>query len=129
METTLNIVSIIIIVFGILQIILFFKVWGMTNDVSEMRNMMELFLKKDLNPKENIDKEISQPISTDNIEFDKEDFPLNSKFNKGDIVLYIPERTKLIVIGYISPNIFKCKTIDSTNKMYCFQEEYLDKSK
>lgn len=43
METTLNIVSIIIIVFGILQIILFFKVWGMTNDVSEMRNMMELF--------------------------------------------------------------------------------------
>lgn len=129
METTLNIVSIIIIVFGILQIILFFKVWGMTNDVSEMRNMMELFLKKDLNPKENIDKEISQPISTDNIEFDKEDFPLNSKFNKGDIVLYIPERTKLIVIGYISPNIFKCKTIDGTNKMYCFQEEYLDKSK
>lgn len=127
METTLNIVSIIIIVFGILQIILFFKVWRMTNDVSEMRNMMELFLKKDLNPKENIDKEISQPISTDNIEFDKEDFPLNSKFNKGDVVVYIPEKTKLIIIGYIESNIYKCKTIDGTNKEYCFQEEYLDK--
>lgn len=96
METTLNIVSIIIIVFGILQIILFFKVWGMTNDVSEMRNMMELFFIKDLNPKENIDKEISQPISTNNIEFDKEDFPLNSKFNKGDVVVYIPEKPNLL---------------------------------
>ena len=42
MEATMNIVSIIIIVFGILQIILFFKLWGMTNNVSEMKNMMEL---------------------------------------------------------------------------------------
>ena len=57
METTLNIVSIIIIVFGILQIILFFKVWGMTNNVSEMKNMMELFLRKDFQAK---DGKISQ---------------------------------------------------------------------
>lgn len=46
METTLNIVSIIIIVFGILQIILFFKIWGMTDDVKEIKNMMKQFLKK-----------------------------------------------------------------------------------
>lgn len=37
METTMNIVSIIIIVFGILQIILFFKVWGMTDDVKRIK--------------------------------------------------------------------------------------------
>lgn len=48
MEATMNIVSIIIIVFGILQIILFFKLWGMTNNVSEMKNMMELLLRKRL---------------------------------------------------------------------------------
>lgn len=30
-------ISIIVIVFGILQIILFFKIWGMTNDVKELR--------------------------------------------------------------------------------------------
>lgn len=128
METTLNIVSIIIIVFGILQIILFFKVWGMTNNVSEMKNMMELFLRKDLQQKDNPDKSMPNVI-TDNIEVDKEDFPANTKFNKEEIVIYKPENTKLIVIGYISPNIFKCKTIDGTNKTYCFQEEYLDKSK
>lgn len=38
METSLNIVSIVIIVFGILQIILFFKLWGMTNDIREMKS-------------------------------------------------------------------------------------------
>lgn len=37
MGATMNIVSIIIIVFGILQIILFFKVWGMTDDVSRIK--------------------------------------------------------------------------------------------
>lgn len=35
--TTLNIVSIIIIVFGILQIILFFKVWEMTDNVKMIK--------------------------------------------------------------------------------------------
>ena len=30
-------VSIVIIVFGVLQIILFFKLWGMTNDVKKIR--------------------------------------------------------------------------------------------
>ena len=30
-------VSIVIIVFGILQIILFFKLWGMANDVKKIR--------------------------------------------------------------------------------------------
>lgn len=36
-------VFIIVIVFGILQIILFFKIWGMTNNVKEMR---DYFLKE-----------------------------------------------------------------------------------
>lgn len=35
-----EVVSIIIIVFGILQIILFFKVWGMTNDVKNVLNVL-----------------------------------------------------------------------------------------
>ena len=124
METILNIVSIIIIVFGILQIILFFKVWGMTNNVSEMKNMMEQFLKKDFQDKDKFEPTTSN--ITNNIEPDKEDFPSNTKFCKGDIVIYKPENMKLTVIGYMSPNIFKCKTMDGIDKTYCFQEEYLD---
>lgn len=34
----IDFLSIILLVFGVLQIILFFKVWGMTNDIKEIRN-------------------------------------------------------------------------------------------
>lgn len=37
MEGMITFTGIIIIVFGILQIILFFKLWKMTNDVAEMK--------------------------------------------------------------------------------------------
>ena len=36
--------AIVFLVFGILQIILFFKVWGMTNNVKKIK---EAFLEKD----------------------------------------------------------------------------------
>lgn len=41
MENILTLISIISIVFAILQIILFFKLWGMTNDVKELKKMYE----------------------------------------------------------------------------------------
>lgn len=34
----IDILTIVLLVFGVLQIILFFKMWGMTNDIKEMRN-------------------------------------------------------------------------------------------
>ncbi len=37
-----ELVSIILIVFGILQIILFFKIWGMTNDTDQIKRMLNL---------------------------------------------------------------------------------------
>lgn len=47
MEDMLTFTGIIVIVFGILQIILFFKIWGMTNDV---RKIKEQFTnEKDIN--------------------------------------------------------------------------------
>lgn len=36
----IEIISIIMLVFGVLQIILFFKIWGMTNDVRELRDFI-----------------------------------------------------------------------------------------
>lgn len=41
MESILTFISIIFIVFGILQIILFFKMWGMTNNVSRITRLLE----------------------------------------------------------------------------------------
>lgn len=40
METTSIILAIVFFVFGILQIILFFKLWGMTNDIRKFRNRL-----------------------------------------------------------------------------------------
>ena len=58
--------SVVVIVFGVLQIILFFKLWGMTNDVASMQAMMKKALKNYqkvgpnedgvLEPEENDDK-------------------------------------------------------------------------
>ena len=36
----LEIVSIVVLVFGVLQIILFFKMWGMTNNVSKIKDSL-----------------------------------------------------------------------------------------
>lgn len=41
MESIPTFISIIFIVFGILQIILFFKMWGMTNNVSRITRLLE----------------------------------------------------------------------------------------
>lgn len=35
----INIIYIVMLVFGILQIVLFFKVWGMTNNVKELKDL------------------------------------------------------------------------------------------
>ena len=37
MEGVTLLISIILIIFGVLQIILFFKLWGMTNDVRKIK--------------------------------------------------------------------------------------------
>lgn len=41
METFTSVLFVIILVFGVLQIILFFKIWGMTNNVAAIRRIME----------------------------------------------------------------------------------------
>ena len=38
MENTFNTISIILAIWGILEIVLFFKVWKMTNDVEKLKN-------------------------------------------------------------------------------------------
>lgn len=37
----IELLSIVMLIFGILQIILFFKIWGMTNDISRIRSIIE----------------------------------------------------------------------------------------
>lgn len=34
----IDFLTIVLLIFGVLQIILFFKIWGMTNDIREIRD-------------------------------------------------------------------------------------------
>ena len=41
METFTTVLFLVVLVFGVLQIILFFKIWGMTNNVAAIRRQLE----------------------------------------------------------------------------------------
>lgn len=90
MESTLNFVSIIIIVFGILQIILFFKLWGMTNDIKEIKNKY-------------VGKVIVPEVNT----FHNP----NIAFNIGDIVIYTKTGDKFRIDEIAGENIYKCSSV------------------
>lgn len=86
MET---IISIILLVFGILQIILFFKIWGMTNDVENIYKLLESKCREvpeRSHPIEETQESISAPTS-------EETKPIKTehKFNKGDFASYLGE--------------------------------------
>lgn len=80
METLL---AIIFIVFGILQIILFFKIWGMTDDIREIKN-----------------KYINYPVS---ISTSDKEYPNTDKFKIGDLVVSL-KTGKQMRIKEITPN-------------------------
>lgn len=42
METFTSVLFVVILVFGVLQIILFFKIWGMTNNVAAIRQYLTI---------------------------------------------------------------------------------------
>lgn len=56
----IDFLSIIFLIFGILQIILFFKMWGMTNDVRKIKNkFLEFENKETSEPADQFQKAIS----------------------------------------------------------------------
>lgn len=70
METLL---AIIFIIFGVLQIILFFKIWGMTNDVRSIKNMHQK------------SRDEEKKSSTEQ----KQDIRIGDKFKEGDLVVIL----------------------------------------
>lgn len=87
METLL---SIILFVFGILQIILFFKIWEMTNDVSKMRRLIESYCFKN------------------NDNSSTEDCEINTNIKINDIVMDIKTRKEFRVKQIVNENEYEC---------------------
>lgn len=107
MENILLVTSIIIIAFGILQIILFFKVWGMTNDVRKIKNILELNIKQ----------------QQDTLNHNTNIVP---SFSVGEVVTYKKTQEKFIIKRRVTEDLFECSSLD-TNTSYTLNRNELQK--
>ena len=85
--------SIVLLVFGILQVILFFKIWGMTNDIAEMKARFKAIF-----PTEE-EKKINALIEKQNSTNETNTEAINNTkvLNVGDNVIYEPMNRKMII--------------------------------
>lgn len=118
MEGMFTFVGIIIIVFGVLQIILFFKVWGMTNNVSEMKNMMELFIKKEDKNKDITYQEKDKKASQ-NIKFE-------SDIKIDDLVVELKNERQLKVCEITPDRKYKCRVAGGSTVVGVFSRDEIE---
>lgn len=88
--------GIVLVVFGILQIILFFKIWGMTNDVREIK---EKYLSSNSTISQNNQSDI---VYDGNIPDD------NSKFKENDLVVLISTGKQMRVKRITEDGKYSC---------------------
>lgn len=93
MEGILNFVSIIIIIFGILQIILFFKLWGMTNNISEIKELI-----KNYGVKEKPSQIQQKTVTERDIQIE-------------DLVVELNNERELRVVNITEDGKFECKVL------------------
>ena len=111
MEEFLVIIYIIMLIWGILNIILFFKIWGMTNDIREIK---EFFCKTTPQTKSTIDYRINQSsINNDP----------NSKFKLNDIVESPKYNGNLRIFDYMGDGVYNCKDAETGEKVGFFNEK------
>lgn len=107
MEGMFTFVGIIMIVFGILQIILFFKIWGMTNNVSEIKNIIRNNIKE-------------TKTSTPNVKS-------GSNINVGDLVVELKNERQLKVIDITNNGEFECSTPGGIHSVGIFKRNEIEK--
>ena len=107
--------SIILLVFGILQVILFFKIWGMTNDIAEMNARF-----KAICPTEE-EKKINALIEKQNSANNTNTETINNteELNIGDNVIYEPMNRKMIIKEITKEGLLVCISYKENGK-----EEY-----
>lgn len=115
MESMLSFISIIFIVFGILQIILFFKIWGMTNDVSKITRILESkafnFQESHMNDSQ---EKVEQPTH--------QEMELSNDINIGSRVIRLSDE-KTMIVDSIENGKFFCKGSMIEGYKYYSREE------
>lgn len=116
MEGMLSFVGIIIIVFGVLQIILFFKLWGMTNNISRIKDLLEARLKSTQTVSEGQANRGQAPGNNQNNE------PSPNDICKGDTVIRLSDGKKMTVDSIENGQYF-CKVSMLEGYKYFNREE------
>lgn len=88
MNAFTTILALIFLVFGILQIILFFKIWGMTNNIDRIKDLLE---------KLSISTDYDNSMSTD-----------SSELSVGDTVVRIDGEEQFKIIGIDDNGMYSC---------------------
>lgn len=112
MESFIIFIYLLFIVFGILQIILFFKIWGMTNNVNEIKNIIRWYIKE---------QDAKQPIVESESDIRVEDLVVELKNERQLKVVAITNDGKFqcILPGGISPiGIFNRDEIELFNRYW-----------
>jgi len=96
--------AIIILVFGILQIILFFKIWGMTNDVDKIYQLLNKKIGDDKTPAQPYTEK--QPYETNrdldpaySVKEPEKQVEVKKEFEIGDIVNYQGNPVQIVEIN------------------------------
>ena len=118
MEGMFTFVGIIIIVFGILQIILFFKMWGMTNNVNEIKNIMELFMRKDFQNKNVIYQEKDEETSQNTI--------FESDIKIDNLVVELKNERQLKVCEITPDRKYKCRVAGGSTVVGAFSRDEIE---
>ena len=102
--------SIIGVIWSILCIILFFKVWGMCNNVNEIKNILqEKFIGKD-------EKGAKDLNGVHSLSDDKK--PI-------ELAVYLPEDMMVEILGKEGGNVYKCRSIKD-GQIYYFKKDVLN---
>ncbi len=102
----IELLSIVMLVFGILQVILFFKIWGMTNDVNEIKLVFKDYVKsKNANQSELASK---------------------SEIKVGDLVVELKNERQLKVKNITESGKFECSVAGSTIDAGTFSSDEIE---
>ena len=110
-----TLLSIVLFVFGILQVILFFKIWGMTNDIAEMNARFKAICPTEEEKKINalIEKQNTTNNTNTGVIYDVKEC------NVGDNVIYEPMNRKMIIKEITEDGLLVCISYKANGK-----EEY-----
>lgn len=106
-------VTIIIVVFGVLQIILFFKLWGMTDDIRAIKNK---YLYRDNDRTENSTTQRNTSSSTE----DKENTTSTSTaiININSLVVRLSDGNKMRVTNLTEDGAYECSLNGKDRNIY-----------